>query len=77
MKLALACANDPTADVEFWLAEEGGVIKLKARKPGVPKGYGFYILGIYPDGTLQRYSSIGSTGLSVNKKGVIELADGG
>lgn len=65
MKLALACANDPTADVEFYLVKQGDTIQLLGRKPN---GFGtFSILGISKDGVLSRYAFVGSLGLQIDE----------
>lgn len=73
MKLALACANDPTADVEFYLEQQGSTIQVRGRKPNTNNPY--YVVGFMPDGTLETYNYVSPLGFQVNEKGCIKISN--
>lgn len=75
MKLALACANDPTADVEVCLRTGyDGCIDLVARKPGTGDTGYWYLITLTKDGKVIHQTAVPpNLGFQLNNEGQIML----
>lgn len=76
MKLALACANDSTADVNLFLQKSYKEVSLMVRgKDTDPDDY-WYLLSITKDGKIILHGSLPkSIGLPLDEKGRVMLGE--